>query len=194
MKFINAEFEAAYGLSRQLPPSSVPEIAFSGRSNVGKSSLINKILNRKALARTSSTPGKTATVNFYRVDGVRLADLPGYGFAKVADGEKRRWGELMDAYFTTGRDIRLVVQLVDMRHGPSDDDCSMMSFMSENGIPFIVVATKSDKLNKTQFASNLAALREDIDAIVPDIDIIPFSALKGTGADEVRRLISKAVE
>lgn len=193
LKFQNAAFEAAFGLPKQLPVSSVPEVAFSGRSNVGKSSLINKLVNRKALARTSATPGKTGTINFYKVDGIRLVDLPGYGFAKVTDNEKRRWGQLMDGYFTSGRDIRLVVQLIDIRHGPSADDESMIRFMAEVGLPFIIVATKSDKLSKTALESNLAALREDIDEIVGGIAIYPFSALKGNGTEEIRAAISETV-
>lgn len=193
LKFQNAAFEAAFGLPKQLPASSVPEVAFSGRSNVGKSSLINKLVNRKALARTSATPGKTGTINFYKVDGIRLVDLPGYGFAKVTDNEKRRWGQLMDGYFTSGRDIRLVVQLIDIRHGPSADDESMIRFMAEVGLPFIIVATKSDKLSKTALESNLAALREDIDEIVGGIAIYPFSAIKGNGTEEIRAAISETV-
>lgn len=193
LKFVNAAFEAAYGLAKQLPVSTVPEVAFSGRSNVGKSSLINKLVNRKALARTSATPGKTGTINFYKVDCIRLVDLPGYGFAKVTDAEKRRWGELMDGYFTSGRDIRLVVQLIDIRHGPSADDESMIRFMTEVGLPFIIVATKSDKLSKTALEANLAALREDIDEIAQGVGIYPFSALKGNGTEEIRATISQAI-
>ena len=122
MRFDNAFFERSCGTLEQLTASDMPEVAFSGRSNVGKSSMLNKLLSRKALARTSSVPGKTVTLNFYRVDSVRFVDLPGYGFAKAPQKEKERWGRMTEGYFSSGRDIRLVVQLIDMRHPPTADD------------------------------------------------------------------------
>ena len=134
MNVHSAVFEAAAGISAQLPACTLPEIAFSGRSNVGKSSLINRILNRKGLARTSATPGKTATINFYRLDTMRLVDLPGYGYAKVSDSERRRWSELIEGYFDDDRDLRLVIQLWDMRHDPSKDDYQMLEYMLERGL------------------------------------------------------------
>lgn len=129
MNFNKAEFNSAFGISSQLPISDVPEIAFAGRSNVGKSSLLNKLFNRKNLARVSSVPGKTITINFYNVDGNRFVDLPGYGYAKISKQERDRFGELMEGYFQSGRQIELVVQLIDMRHPPSKDDFNMISFM-----------------------------------------------------------------
>jgi len=133
MNVHTAAFEMAAGISSQLPQSSLPEVAFSGRSNVGKSSLINRLVNRKSLARTSATPGKTATINFYKLDTMRMVDLPGYGYAKVSDSERRRWSELIEGYFDDDRDLRLVVQLWDMRHAPSKDDYQMLNYMIERG-------------------------------------------------------------
>lgn len=192
MNLHSAEFEAAAGISSQLPASTLPEVAFSGRSNVGKSSLINRILNRKALARTSATPGKTATINFYRLDELRMVDLPGYGYAKVSDSERRRWSELIEGYFDDDRDLRLVVQLWDMRHDPSKDDYQMLEYMLEREIPFIIVLTKSDKLNKAERGKRLAAF----DAILEDLEgvtVIPFSATNGEGAEQVRSIIEQVI-
>ena len=129
MNFNEVSFEFAAGTVKQLPQSDIPEIVFSGHSNVGKSSLINKLVQRKALARVSAQPGKTATINFYRLRNCRFVDLPGYGYAKVSDSERKRWSDLMEGYFQSGRDIRLVVQLVDMRHPPSKDDLNMLEFL-----------------------------------------------------------------
>lgn len=151
MNYNKAEFEKAYGISSQLPPSDITEIAFAGRSNVGKSSLLNKLFNRKSLARVSSVPGKTITINFYDVDGYKFVDLPGYGYAKLSKSECDRFGELMEGYFQSGRNIKLVVQLVDMRHKPSQDDFGMIDFMKQMNIPFIVVCTKADKLKVKEF-------------------------------------------
>lgn len=190
MNVHSAAFEMAAGTSSQLPASGLPEVAFSGRSNVGKSSLINRLVNRKALARTSATPGKTATINFYRLDTMRMVDLPGYGYAKVSDNERRRWSELIEGYFDDDRDLRLVLQLWDIRHDPSKDDYQMLEYMVERGIPFIIVLTKSDKLNKTERAKRLAAF----DAILSDLEgitVIPFSAVNGEGADQIREILDQ---
>ncbi len=189
MNLNNAVFEAAFGTAEQLPPSDLPEICFSGRSNVGKSSLINKVLGRKAIARVSSTPGKTVTVNFYKVDNIRLVDLPGYGYAKVNFAEKERWADLMEAYFGSGRNITLVLQLVDMRHNPSEFDISMLEFLKDAEIPFAVVLTKCDKLNKTEFQKNLQNMNDILSEMSVSVPVIPFSALKNVGAEEVRTLI-----
>lgn len=193
MNLHSAVFEAAAGISSQLPASSLPEVAFSGRSNVGKSSLINRVLNRKTLARTSATPGKTATINFYRLDSLRMVDLPGYGYAKVSDSERRRWSELIEGYFDDDRDLRLVLQLWDIRHDPSKDDYQMLEYMLEREIPFIIVLTKADKLNKSERAKRLAAF----DIILEDLEgvtVIPFSATNGEGADEIRAIIEQVTE
>ena len=190
MRFDKVKYEASYGTSAQLPKSDAVEIAFAGRSNVGKSSLINKIFIRKSLARVSSMPGKTTTVNFFRVDDVRFADLPGYGYAKRSESEKRRWADLMEGYFNSGRNIRLVVQLTDMRHPVTKDDLDMMRFMQAAGFDFIVVMTKSDKLNKTERTKRLEAIKEEL-AEFGDIEAIPFSAQNGEGADKIREAIEK---
>lgn len=192
MRFDNAQFETSFGTSAQLVPSTLPEIAFSGRSNVGKSSLLNKLLSRKALARVSSVPGKTVTVNMFKLDSCRFVDLPGYGYAKVNEKEKKRWSDLMESYFNSGRDIRLVVQLIDMRHMPTVQDLQMIEFMKESGIPFIVALTKCDKLNKTERMNNLVAVCEVLTKY-GNISVIPFSAVKGDGVEEVRAQIERAV-
>lgn len=194
MNWNKVDFEAAFGTLEQLSESTLPEICFSGRSNVGKSSLINKILNRKSIARVSSTPGKTVTINFYKLDEFRLVDLPGYGYAKVADSERERWAELMEGYFRTGRNIKLCLQLIDMRHPATEFDISMLEFLSHFEIPYAVVLTKCDKLNKTEFNNRLSSLKEELGELGDGITIIPFSALKGTGADDVRRVVELAIE
>ncbi|MBR3835903.1 MAG: YihA family ribosome biogenesis GTP-binding protein [Clostridia bacterium] len=190
MRFDKVKYEASYGTSQQLPKSDAVEIAFAGRSNVGKSSMLNKVLNRKNLARVSSVPGKTVTVNFFDCDGVKLVDLPGYGYAKVNFNEKKRWADLMEGYFNSGRNIRLVVQLTDMRHPVTKDDLDMMRFMQAAGFEFIVVMTKSDKLNKTERTKRLEAIKEEL-AEFGDIEAIPFSAQNGEGADKIREAIEK---
>lgn len=193
MRFDKVKYEASYGTAQQLPKSENTEIAFAGRSNVGKSSMLNKILNRKNLARVSSVPGKTVTVNFFDCDGVKLVDLPGYGYAKVNFNEKKRWADLMEGYFTSGRNIRLVVQLTDMRHPVTKDDLDMMRFMKSAGYDFIVVMTKSDKLNKTERANRLEAVKQEL-AEFDGVRIIPFSASNGEGAEDIRKAIEAAAE
>ncbi len=193
MNYNKVEFEAAFGTLKQIPQSDLPEIVFAGRSNVGKSSMLNKLFNRKNLARVSSMPGKTITINFFKVENIRIVDLPGYGYAKVARGEKRRWAEMMEGYFAQKRNIKLVVQLVDMRHKPSEDDYIMMNFLRGAGLPFIVAATKCDKLNKTEFNKRSAELREELKDFGDDLVIIPFSSEKGTGVEEIKAQI-EAVE
>lgn len=193
MNFNNAVFECAAGTDAQLIKSDLPEIAFSGRSNVGKSSLLNRLLNRKALARVSSMPGKTVTVNFFRLDDCRFVDLPGYGYAKVSHSEKQRWAALMEHYFSSGRDLRLVVQLIDMRHPMSEQDAQMLSFLQQNSIPCVVALTKCDKLNKTERAHMMLQHCEQITACGA-IPVIAFSAVKGDGAEELRKVIARALE
>ena len=190
MKFENAVFETSFGTKQQLKPSDLPEIAFSGRSNVGKSSLLNRVLGRKALARVSSVPGKTVTINFFRLDDCRFVDLPGYGYAKVSQSEKLRWAELMEAYFQSGRDLRLVVQLLDMRHPMTAQDSDMLRFLHESGIPFAVALTKCDKLNKTEFSSMLSQHQNALRAF-GEVEVIPFSATKGIGVEELRICIER---
>lgn len=192
MRFDKTEFTAAYGTSKQLPPSKEAEIVFSGRSNVGKSSLINKLFNRKNLARVSSVPGKTITVNFFRGDGVYFVDLPGYGYAKREQAEKKRWADLMEGYFQSERNIALVIQLIDMRHAPSADDMIMLNFLKETGIPFVIALTKCDKLNKTETEKRREALETEL-ADYADIKRIEFSAIKGTGVEEMKAVIEAAI-
>ena len=184
MKFDNAQFETSFGVAKQLMPSDMPEVAFSGRSNVGKSSLLNKLMNRKSLARVSSMPGKTVTINFFKLDTCRLVDLPGYGYAKVSHDEKIRWSELMEAYFSSGRDIRLVVQLIDMRHAPSQQDIDMIDYMVQCNIPFVVALTKADKLNKTDRMKQLEKIAND-EVLAEGTTIIPFSSHTGEGKMEL---------
>ena len=193
MRFDKVKYEASYGTAQQLPASEHIEIAFAGRSNVGKSSMLNKILNRKNLARVSSVPGKTVTVNFFDCDGIKLVDLPGYGYAKVNFNEKKRWADLMEGYFTSDRNIRLVVQLTDMRHPVTKDVLDMMRFMQSAGYDFIVVMTKSDKLNKTERTKRMEDIHTEL-AEFGDVKIIPFSASNGEGADEIRKAIEAAAE
>ena len=192
MNFNKAEFDKAFGISQQLPMSDKPEITFAGRSNVGKSSLLNKLFNRKNLARVSSVPGKTVTINFYNVDNQRFVDLPGYGYAKISKQERDRFGELMEGYFQSGRKINLVVQLIDMRHKPTADDYSMISFLEQMNIPFIVVLTKADKLKKKEYASREQSIITELDH--PNYPVIPFSSITGQGVDEIKKLIEKALE
>lgn len=192
MNYNKAEFERAFGISGQLPPSEVPEIAFAGRSNVGKSSLLNKLFNRKSLARVSSVPGKTITINFYDVDGYKFVDLPGYGYAKLSKSERDRFGELMEGYFQSGRNIKLVVQLVDMRHKPSQDDFGMIDFMQQMDIPFIIVCTKADKLKVKEFKRREKEIKEELSMVDENL-IIPFSSQSGLGLDTVKMLIEKSL-
>ncbi len=191
MNFNNVKFETSFGVSAQLPESNSVEIAFAGRSNVGKSSLLNKIFNRKNLARVSSVPGKTVTINFFDCDGVKMVDLPGYGYAKVSFDEKRRWSDLMESYFSSGRNIKLVIQLTDMRHSVTEQDLDMMRFLKHYNYPFIVVMTKSDKLNKSETTKRLEDIKTEL-VEFGDVTVIPFSATKGTGTEEIRAIISKA--
>ena len=193
MNYNKVQFEAAFGTLKQIPPSDLPEIVFAGRSNVGKSSMLNRLFNRKNLARVSSMPGKTITINFFKVEDVRIVDLPGYGYAKVAKGEKRRWAEMMEGYFQSPRNIKLVVQLIDMRHKPSEDDYVMMRFLKDAQLPFIVAATKSDKLNKTQYNERKNALKEELSEFGEDLIIIPFSSEKGEGTDELKSVIESVL-
>lgn len=185
-------FELAAGTAEQLPKSDLPEIVFSGHSNVGKSSLINKLVQRKALARVSSQPGKTATINFYKLKEFRLVDLPGYGYAKVSKSEKERWAKLVEGYFAQKRNCALIIQILDLRHPPTDDDLNMVDFLYRSGYSFAVVLTKSDKLKKTQYEKQLEYY-QDIFSTIEDIQLIPFSAQTGFGNDEVRKLIEESI-
>lgn len=190
MNFNNAKFLTSYGKFSQIPKSDRTEIAFAGRSNVGKSSLINKIFNRKALARVSATPGKTATINFYELENVHFVDLPGYGYAKVSKTEKQRWSSLIEGYLQSDRELDLVFQLVDFRHPPTADDILMINFLIDSEIPFVVVLTKADKLKKTQRAERLEKLKTELPC-ADQITVIPFSAETGEGVEDIRNIIEE---
>lgn len=159
MNYNKADFIASYGISSQLPESDRPELSFSGRSNVGKSSLINKLCNRKNLARVSSTPGKTATINFYEVDNCYFVDLPGYGYAKVSNADRERWDDLINSYFEAPRHHTLLVQLIDSRHAPSADDLQMLKYLHYHQIPFVVALTKADKLKRASWPRHRRILK-----------------------------------
>ena len=193
IKYETVQFETSFGRPEQLTPSDMPEIAFAGKSNVGKSSLLKKVLNRKSIARVSSMPGKTVTINFFKLNCCRFVDLPGYGYAKVSRDEKLRWAELMESYFKSGRNIKLVVQLFDMRHMPTKDDLDMLEFLVATGQKFLVVLTKSDKLNKSQRADMMMKICSQI-AKYGEVGVIAFSALNGEGTNEIRAQIEKALE
>lgn len=193
MNYNKAEFTASYGVFKQIPRSDRLEFAFSGHSNVGKSSLINKLLNRKSLARVSATPGKTSTINFFSVDSIYIVDLPGYGYAKVSQSEKKRWAELIEGYLHDERDLALVFQLIDYRHKPTADDIMMINFLIDSGIPFVIVLTKADKLKKKEREARLEAFRTEIPCY-EDITVIEFSAETGEGADKLRSIIDEISE
>lgn len=195
MNYHNVSFLASYGLSKQLPPSKQMEVAFAGRSNVGKSSLINRLLGRKALARVSAVPGKTATINFYDLDGrIHLVDLPGYGYAKVAKSEKWRWAELIEGYLNDeGRDLALVVLLVDMRHPATRLDVDMVNYLIETEKPFLVVLTKADKLNKTEREKRLAAIADELPC-GDELTVLPFSSETGEGVETLRGILEELSE
>ena len=193
MNYNNCEFLASYGLSRQLPDSDRPEIVFSGRSNVGKSSVINRILGRKNFARVGSAPGKTTHINYFLIDQkAYLVDLPGYGYAKVSRSEKERWARLMETYFQREADaITTGVLIVDIRHKPTANDLVMHDWFRQTGCPEIVVANKLDKLKKSQVEPALELIRETLELTERDT-LIPFSAEKGSGKDELLRLLVDA--
>ena len=183
MNYHKVKFLTSFGTAGQLPPSEKPEIVFAGRSNVGKSSLINRLFNQKSLARVSATPGKTATINFFETENLIFADLPGYGYAKVSRGEKRRWADLIEGYFAQDRDIALVLSLVDSRHPPSADDRMMLEFLIENELPFVVVLTKIDKLSPRQRQERLEAFRQEL-SYGEQLTLLPFSSQTGEGREE----------
>ena len=190
MNYNRREFQASYGLSSQLPESDRPEFVFSGRSNVGKSSLINRLCNRKNLARVSATPGKTATINFYRVDTASFVDLPGYGYAKVSNADRERWDELINSYFEADRALNVLVQLLDSRHAPSADDEMMLEYLAHHEVPFIAALTKADKLKKSQYAETAARFAE-ICAPYGCRGVVLTSADNGYGIPELRDVLDQ---
>lgn len=192
LNYQTARYEASFGTTQQLPKSTTPEIAFAGRSNVGKSSLLNKLFGRKALARVSSQPGKTANINFFLADGIRFVDLPGYGFAKVNKGERQRWADLIDGYFSDDRSFNLVIALVDIRHDAQKLDIQMLQFLTSNQIPFIVALTKADKLSKAKQNSQANTLAKQFG--IDRMALVITSSETGQGIDELKRFIAQAVE
>lgn len=188
INFDNAEFELCAGNAKQLPKSILPEVVFSGRSNVGKSTLINKLLNRKSLARVSNNPGKTATINFYKLNGFRFVDLPGYGFAKVSHAEKLRWADLVESYFNMNRKIMLVTELLDARHPPTKQDVDMINYLKNRNINFALVFTKCDKLNKTEMGTRKNLLPSEIQGF-ETIKKVYFSSKTGEGLKELKSLV-----
>ncbi|MDR0804947.1 MAG: ribosome biogenesis GTP-binding protein YihA/YsxC [Oscillospiraceae bacterium] len=184
----NASFAYCAGTAAQLPKTTIPEILFSGRSNVGKSSLINKLLNRNGLARTSAQPGKTATINFYNIDDkLYFADLPGYGFAKTGECDKARWKQLVDGYLTGSRNIALAIQLIDFRRTATAEDLTMLKYFQTEHIPTLAVYTKSDKLNQTEFDKRTSAIPTELPNGTP---FIVYSKMSGTGVQEIWERVS----
>ncbi len=193
MNLNNVEFLISAASSKDFPGNRLPEIAFAGKSNVGKSSVINRILNRKNFARVGDKPGKTIHVNYFTVDKkAYFVDLPGYGYAKVSQSEKERWGKLMETYFAAGR-IDLGVLIVDARHAPTNNDITMARWFLDSGCPFVVVANKLDKLKKSEIIPNLETIRQDLE-LPEGCPVIPFSAEKGIGRDELVGMILKCTE
>ena len=193
MNLHNVEFLLSAASPKDFPSNRLPEIAFAGKSNVGKSSVINRILNRKNFARVGDKPGKTIHVNYFVIDKkCYFVDLPGYGFAKVSASEKARWGKLMEDYFAAGR-IDLGVLIVDYRHPPTQNDITMARWFLGSGCPFVVVANKMDKLKKSELEPNLKTIREDL-GLPDDCPVIPFSAEKGNGREELVRMVLAAAK
>ena len=193
MNLNNVEFLVSAASPSGFPKNRLPEIAFAGKSNVGKSSVINRILNRKNFARVGDKPGKTIHVNYFTVDRTcYFVDLPGYGYAKVSQAEKDRWGKLMEDYFAAGR-IDLGILIVDSRHAPTNNDITMARWFLDSGCPFVVVANKLDKLKKSEIQPNLETIRQDLE-LPESCPLIPFSAEKGTGRDDLLGYILAAVK
>ena len=186
-----AELDIVCGVTSRLPDTGMPEVAFAGKSNVGKSSLINGLMNRKSLARTSGQPGKTQTINFYKVNReMYLVDLPGYGYARVSQSEKEKWGKMIERYLHTSGNLKAVFLLIDIRHAPSANDCQMYEWILHNGFRPIIIATKLDKLKRSQVQKNLKILREGL-RLEKDVTVIPFSAETKQGREEIWELIDR---
>ena len=189
----SAELETVCGITSTLPETEMPEIAFAGKSNVGKSSLINGLLNRKSLARTSSQPGKTQTINYYNINhDLYFVDLPGYGYAQVSVEIRAKWGKMVERYLHTSKQLRLVFLLIDIRHEPSENDCIMYDWIVKNGYEPVIIATKLDKIKRSQIQKNLKIIRQKIQAVEGTI-IIPFSAQTKQGKEEILQLIEDRI-
>ena len=192
MNFNAVEFERAFGTSAQLPESTLPEISFAGRSNVGKSSLLNALFNRNKLAKVSQTPGKTSTINFFLTKEARFVDLPGYGYAKVSKSERLRWAELIEGYFNQDRNFALICSLIDIRHPATALDENMVGFLQEAALPYLIVLTKGDKLSKSRCMQQRDAIARQLN-IGGNAPLIVTSSLKREGMDDLRRAIEEAV-
>ena len=190
MNYHNVSFAAAYGTSGPLPASTRPEVAFVGRSHVGKSSLLYKLFNRKNLSKVSSKPGKTSTINFFNAENSHFVDLPGYGYAQVSKSEKVRWAEMINGYFDQDRNFTLVVSLIDIRHPATSLDVQMVEFLKEAELPFMIVLTKADKLSKSQIMRQKAALRKQL-SFGPEIEVVACSSESGLGIDELKKAIER---
>lgn len=189
----SAELEIVCGITSKLPDNDLPEIAFAGKSNVGKSSLINGLLNRKSLARTSAQPGKTQTINFYNVNkNLYFVDLPGYGYAKVSVEIRAKWGKMIERYLHGSPQLKKVFLLIDIRHVPSENDCMMYDWIVDNGYEPVIICTKLDKIKRSQVQKNLKLIREKLD-LVPGTTMIPFSAQTKQGRDEIWNLIEETL-
>ena len=189
----SAELETVCGITSTLPETEMPEIAFAGKSNVGKSSLINGLLNRKSLARTSSQPGKTQTINYYNINhDLYFVDLPGYGYAQVSVEIRAKWGKMVEQYLHTSKQLRLVFLLIDIRHEPSENDCIMYDWIVKNGYEPVIIATKLDKIKRSQIQKNLKIIRQKIQPVEGTI-IIPFSAQTKQGKEEILQLIEDRI-
>lgn len=194
INFNKVEFILSAASEKQFVRDGMPQLAFAGRSNVGKSSVINRLVNRKDFARVGASPGKTSQINYFKIDGkLYLVDLPGYGYAKVPQKEKERWGRLMEAYFAAPDTLTFGVMLVDARHAPTANDVVMANYFLQSGKPFVVVANKLDKLKKSEIAPNLARIREVLQ-LPESVRLIPFSAEKGDGRDDLLSTILQAAE
>ena len=189
----NVNLEIVCGVPSKVPDTAYAEVAFAGKSNVGKSSLINALMNRKALARTSAQPGKTQTINFYNInDAMYLVDLPGYGYAKASEEVKAKWGKMIENYLHTSKQLKAVILLIDIRHDPSANDRMMYEWMVYQGFAPIIIATKLDKIKRSQIQKNVKAIREGLN-VQPGTTIIPFSAETKQGRDEIWKLIDSFV-
>ena len=194
MKIKSVNLETICGITSKLPENTLPEIAFAGKSNVGKSSLINALMNRKSYARTSSQPGKTQTINFYNInEELYFVDLPGYGYAKVSAEIKAKWGKMIERYLHKSSQLRLVFLLIDIRHEPSENDCIMYNWIVENGFHPVIVATKLDKINRSQIAKHMKVIKTKLE-VIPGTPMIPFSAVSKQGRDEIWNLIEELIQ
>lgn len=190
----SAELETVCGITSKLPDNEFPEIAFAGKSNVGKSSLINGLLNRKSLARTSAQPGKTQTINFYNINkALYFVDLPGYGYAKVSVEVRAKWGKMIERYLHSSSQLKKVFLLIDIRHEPSENDCLMYEWIVNNGYEPVIICTKLDKIKRSQIQKNLKIIREKLE-LIPGTVMIPFSAQTKQGRDEIWQLVEDTIK